>query len=698
MKYRAEIDGLRAVAVLPVIMAHAGFELFSGGFVGVDIFFVISGYLITTIIYGEVQAGSFSIIRFYERRVRRIMPALFVVSLACLPFAWAWMLPVEFKDFAQSLIAVNFFASNMLFAKETGYFAAAAELKPMLHTWSLAVEEQFYLFFPIVLMVLHKLKRNALLAVLVVGSLVSLGLAQWQASVHPSVNFFILPTRAWELGVGAILAVSASSWSRIGARGDGRFAQWASTIGMAMILFAIFTFDETVPFPSVWGLIPVLGTAAVIAFATRQTFVGKILSWGPFVGVGLISYSAYLWHQPLFAFARIRLYDSGVSGPMYLGLSVAALVLAYLSWRYVEQPFRNKTLFSRAYVFRGAALVSASFVAAGVFVHMADGVPNRLRREALQYAAWQTDMSPYRDRCNSGEANHFVNPDTACVFGSPEGELVHVWGDSHGVELAWRLSEDLTDYQMPIKQLTHSACVPAAGVRRSRDGDACLAFSQNVFSYLEELDEGATVVIIARWAATLEVEDFDNHEGGVEHTPPGLTVVPLGESDSYLSTEGRIDAVGRLYKETVESLLDHGHLVVLVYHVPEAGWNVPQYLARESHHGVARNAPLSTSHAVFTERAQNAYAQLDKIDDHPNLIRVRPEEIFCDSYVPGRCVTQLDGEPLYFDEDHLNSIGAGMLSETVVAQMDQRGWLPEREPLVQVAANTGVGDAGGLQR
>jgi len=207
MEYRREIDGLRAVAVLPVILFHAGVELFSGGFVGVDVFFVISGYLITSIILKEQQTGTFSLVRFYERRARRILPALFLVVIACIPFAWIWLLPEDLKSFGKSLIAVPTFTSNILFARESDYFTPLAELKPLLHTWSLAVEEQFYVFFPILLILAHKWRTVSNGVLIAAIGIISLCLAQWGLSTNPKIAFYFLPTRAWELMIGALIAV-----------------------------------------------------------------------------------------------------------------------------------------------------------------------------------------------------------------------------------------------------------------------------------------------------------------------------------------------------------------------------------------------------------------------------------------------------------------------------------------------------------
>ena len=205
MEYRKEIDGLRAVAVLPVILFHAGFTTFSGGFVGVDIFFVISGYLITTLIVDEMDKGSFSLLNFYERRARRILPSLFFVMLFTLPFAWFWMLPQELISFSQSLSAVPLFASNILFWRTSGYFDTASELKPLLHTWSLAVEEQYYFLFPLFLLSAWKLGKKFIISLLIIVAIMSVVAAQWGSTTYPSFTFYVLPTRAFEILIGALI-------------------------------------------------------------------------------------------------------------------------------------------------------------------------------------------------------------------------------------------------------------------------------------------------------------------------------------------------------------------------------------------------------------------------------------------------------------------------------------------------------------
>jgi peptidoglycan/LPS O-acetylase OafA/YrhL len=371
--YRPEIDGLRAIAVVPVIFFHAGFESFSGGFVGVDVFFVISGYLITSIIHGEIQSGKFSITGFYERRARRILPALFFVCLTCIPFAWVLMTPDQLTDFAQSLIAVILFSSNVLFWQEAGYFAPAAELKPLLHTWSLAVEEQFYVLFPLLLLLLSRAASRTVLSIIVFITLGSLALSEWASHTYPTAGFFLLPTRAWELGAGAILALTNKDiW-----RPQLLVGQLGSALGLFLILYAVFVFDENVPFPGLWALVPTLGTVLLILYAQPQTIIGTILGRPLIVGVGLISYSAYLWHQPIFAFSRLRLIDEPAKST-YLYLIALTFCLAYLSWRFVERPFReqrDKIIYSRSGILTSGILITYVLVGFVVFVHVEGSFP-----------------------------------------------------------------------------------------------------------------------------------------------------------------------------------------------------------------------------------------------------------------------------------------------------------------------------------
>lgn len=393
MEYRREIDGLRALAVLPVILFHAGFKTFSGGFIGVDVFFVISGYLITTIILAELEQGKFSIVNFYERRARRILPALFLVMLVCIPFAWIWLLPSDMKGFSQSLIAVAVFASNILFWSESGYFDTATELKPLLHTWSLAVEEQYYVLFPLFLMLLWKLGKRCILVILGVVFAGSFAVAEWKSYAEPAAAFYLLPARAWELLIGAFAAFYLSKDNRKEFdKATGEVGGW---LGVALILYAMFTYSETTPFPGLYALVPTLGAVLIILFATNQTTVGKFVGNKAFVGIGLVSYSAYLWHQPLFAFARHKgLNEDG--NILFLQLSLVTFMFAYFSWKYVEAPFRKRGFVNRRLIFFLGLLFTFFFIYIGYLGNRDNGFESRFKL-VLSGDIGQTDFHKYID-------------------------------------------------------------------------------------------------------------------------------------------------------------------------------------------------------------------------------------------------------------------------------------------------------------
>lgn len=361
MNYRREIDGLRALAVLPVIFFHAGFAAFSGGFVGVDIFFVISGYLITSIILSEKAAGVFSLISFWERRARRILPVLFLVMAVSIPAAFVLLDQFALHSFAKSVSAASLFYSNFHFWKDGGYFETAAELKPLLHTWSLAVEEQYYIFFPLFMLTAWKFGRKPMVAMLAAITLTSFGLAVWAAENLPDAAFFLLPMRGWELLLGAFVAFHSS---RHGLPNLGRLGSVLAFLGLLLIGFAVATFSASTPFPGVHALVPTLGAVLIIVFTTPASLVGKFLGSRAMVGIGLLSYSAYMWHQPLFAFMR-HVFDG--FDPFRAGLStLAAFGLSWLSWKYVELPCRNRQTMPRARFFKFVLIAAGVLICIGL--------------------------------------------------------------------------------------------------------------------------------------------------------------------------------------------------------------------------------------------------------------------------------------------------------------------------------------------
>ena len=343
--YRPEIDGLRAIAVVAVILYHAKITIFDsqpfkGGFIGVDIFFVISGYLITSIILKElITTGSFSFKHFYERRVRRLLPALLVVMLVSLPFAWMYLLPNSFVDFSKSILYSLGFSSNYYFHYSGQQYNADNGLfKPFLHTWSLSVEEQFYIFFPLIVLLTFKYFRNYLINILVFGFLISLGLADWSSKNYQSISFYFLHTRLWELLAGSILAYYETIKDYRNKK--KRYSLFYPKVGFTLIILNIIFFKDYFNHPSFYTLISIIGVCLIIWFSNKEEFITKMLSTKLLVGIGLISYSLYLWHYPIFAFFRINDFSKNFENLFYTGLVL--LVLSITSYLFIEKPFRDK--------------------------------------------------------------------------------------------------------------------------------------------------------------------------------------------------------------------------------------------------------------------------------------------------------------------------------------------------------------------
>ncbi len=676
MIYRPEVDGLRAVAVLPVIFFHAGFSGFDGGYVGVDVFLVISGYLITSIILSERDAGQFSLTGFYERRARRILPALFVVVLACIPFAWLWMLPHELANFSRSVASIAVFLSNFYFHSLGSYFGPAIESMPLLHAWSLAIEEQFYLLFPLFLLVVWRWIPRALLGLLVFGACLSLLFAQVGGNlnmrppyIEPEFRWFAQPEwgtfymtvgRAWELLLGAVVAVRLFGRQR-------QPASWhpfAAFVGLIMIGYAVVTFDAITPFPSVYALLPTIGTALVIGYARADDWVGRGLSWQPLVAIGLISYSAYLWHLPLLVFARLRALGD-LSLVTTWALIAVTFVLAYFTWRWVEQPCRDRQRVARRSVVIGGIAGSVLLLGLGIVGLKADGFPGRLSAEALDTVSYRTITDLSHDVCWPS-IGHTDPAAPRCVRGAGVPPTLALIGDSHANVLATQLVAMVEEQGQSVSVLTRDGCAPALGliVPSVPDKTWCHDYYETVLAHLEASTSIHTIILHGRWPGYIEPERFDNGEGQQEPGRP-MFVAPDDEPSWRHDDALRQTLVSARFTAAIERLVATGKQIVLVYPVPEVGYHVPEHLARRQLLGRTSDQSASTSVVRFRERSRSAYQALDAAGEHDNLLRVYPADLFCDTDVPGRCVVEKDGVPLYFDADHLTPEAAA----SVLAQI-----------------------------
>jgi len=538
MKYRPEIDGLRAVAVLSVIFFHAGISFFSGGYVGVDVFFVISGYLITTIILGEMADGKFSIINFYERRIRRILPALTVVMLVCLPFAYYWMLPVQLVEFSQSLVAVSLFFSNILFWFQTGYFETSSELKPLLHTWSLAVEEQYYLFFPLLIILLSRFGKRIMLGTLILIGLTSILWAQLRVGEDPNSTFYLIFTRLWEILIGSLVAFYLSNkrtQNSVHKPLSLFIGQILSLVGLLLILYSIAAYSHYTPFPSLYTLAPTLGAALVILFAFEKTIAGRFLGNKILVGIGLISYSAYLWHQPIFAFARLISVEVPNETSVFL-LGILSLVIAYLTWKYVESPFRDRTRFGRKEIFRYAVISSMIVIGIGVLGVINEGFGNRVAPNGMTFSRLSEISKPNYGLSRTCDYDSFTILEQCQNSNAPE---ILVWGDSYAMQFVQGILA--SNPEANIIQMTQAACGSIVGLDQSRFpvyNDDCIDFNNNVLAWLEQNPSVKYVVLSSRYSHYLNKDYYLLINGEVALVEASITLSQMRKTLELITTMG----------------------------------------------------------------------------------------------------------------------------------------------------------------
>lgn len=648
MRYRAEIDGLRALAVVPVILFHAGFPLFKGGFVGVDIFFVISGYLITSIILDELEKGKFSIVTFYERRARRILPALFFVMAVCLAFSWMWLIPSEFKDFCASIIGVILFSSNILFWQTSGYFATEVELKPLLHTWSLAVEEQYYVFFPILLLLMWRFCKRSITWIIFGGVVGSMLLAHLGATYKPIANFYLLPSRAWELGVGALVAMHLSRTDR--RLPSETLSQLFAFLGFSLIIVSIFWYDKHTPFPSLYALAPTFGTVLIILYARPVTLVGSVLTLKPVVWIGLISYSAYLWHQPLFALARQR-NDHDLGAPAFSILSLLSLVLGYLSWRYIEAPFRSRSTVPAKHIFLFSALGMTLFLCIGTAGVMSDGFRYRDKWNGVA-----GEFATQSER-GSGElyciANRIESPlgDMVCIIGDiskePEGVL---WGDSFAAALVYGMNEELKRRGVAFYAVISDGCVPVENAWRialQKDFDCTQEKHKRFVREVVNIKSIQNIVWVGAFSLLLDpAQSFE--------------YVIDGRPASHEITKGRMISMLRKFDAA-------GKKVILVGEAPHFPNSVADYAIRRY---AATNGDVKAG-VQEVKRAEMVamLRQEDVLSEARMYARViEGLDLFCEGV---RCSSHdAQGRLLFTDKSHISHLGSSRVARSVMEELN----------------------------
>lgn len=633
MGYRKEIDGIRAISVLAVIFFHAGFDFVKGGFIGVDIFFVISGFLITGIILDDYEKGQFSIASFYERRARRILPALYLMLLVTFGAFVATALPSNLVSISESLIASALFYSNIYFSENANYFSQDSSLIPLIHTWSLAVEEQFYVIFPLLMVGMMKVKSWLRISLFMALLIALVGLSQELKNEDPASAFFLAQVRGWAILAGALLAMIlrlelVTKWQRAI---PVALADIIAVSALAMVVAPMFWVEQSMGWPSKLTLIPVAGTCLLLVFASRDTFTGKLLGVRPLVLIGLCSYSAYLWHQPVFAFFKYQAADP-VTLPTQLALILIMLVIAYLSWRFVEAPFRQRNRFTRRQIFSWSIGGALAFVLLGGWGIYSKGWPGRWSENSQRLIA-QAELPLEATFGAYGYGTCFMSDSQSvdilyksrCVPVRKQGERrVIVFGDSHAAHLMVGVRTAFESRGFAVGQWTGASCRPfdyAENIPKCRAMQD--AFMRDM---LPRLTADDVIIVSGRWHGLSNGSDLKQLAKALEQlaASPATTIV-VGSTPEFFKSPA----------------------VILV----------------QSRFGDGDDAMLEAKPLLAADLA------IGKLARTYGLAYFEPRFVLCDKGQMQRCHVMQSGKMLYLDESHLSPTASALLVENIAGPM-----------------------------
>nr|WP_272941940.1 acyltransferase family protein [Oceanicola sp. S124] len=617
-RLRTDIQGLRALAVGSVVLFHTFPHALPGGFVGVDIFFVISGFLITGILYRDMSLGRFSFADFYRKRVRRIFPALMVVLLATLAVGVVLLSPAGLVEVAQNTLSSVFFVSNVNFYFSSGYFDQAATLRPLLHTWSLSVEEQFYIVFPLFMFLVMRFLPGALIWLLAITFALSLGLSEWAITKSPLGAYFLSPFRAFELLLGSLCALLPFRLRSMTAR------NLLVVCGLVLIIGSFALLQETHRFPGLMALWPTLG-AGLILYAGREGPVpaARVLDLGPLRFIGDISYSLYLWHWPVLAYLRIwQQPEVGVG--LYLASMAVSVLLAIASYHLVERRFMTLDP-GRVPLLRMGAGGMAIVSLAALLIWNAGGMPQRFSPPALEAFAAAEAYSPVRSRCHR-DAGQQLPYEKTCVLGddSARPDLL-VWGDSHGAELAFSLGQSLAEQGQSLRVLTASACPPVLDIEMPGRRNCATINAQMLEKVVQDPDIGSVILLV-----------------NAEHY---LTSLPF-------------ERMVASYEALVTRLVGAGKRVVLVKQIPNINMDAPSIAG----YAFASNVPpgqigRDVQEVLSASAAWNG--ALDRIAAEQGVDLLDPVPLLCKEQI---CpIVNDDDKVLYFNMSHISTTGARIL-------------------------------------
>ncbi|PCK08879.1 MAG: hypothetical protein COA42_06905 [Alteromonadaceae bacterium] len=688
MNYRADIDGLRAIAVIIVIMFHYGLGSFSGGFIGVDVFFVLSGYLIGSIIFSQLQKGRFDFSTFYFRRIRRLFPVYLVVMVSTFLLAYMLMLPQDFKKFGQSLFASTVYISNILFYLKAGYFDSASHLKPLLHTWSLSVEEQFYMVFPLVAWIFSRFSPRNLFALFGVLTLVSFGAAALYIEKDASAVFYLYPFRAWEMFFGTLLAINFVPPLR-----NQLLNNITAAAGILLILVPNFLYDASTSFPGINALAPCFGTVLIIYSGTHsQGWVHQLLATKVPVFIGNISYSLYLWHWPIYVLYTYILPNEAEASDIWI-MAAATFILSVLSWRFVETPFRlGKIKYTdrHSVIFASTAVLSLVFMAGGYYIYKSDGIPQRLEGKTAAFAHASGDL--FGDFTYCKEEDNTIFPDVAfCSLGQQplnggnffDGEnYTLIWGDSHGGAYkrgyAYALEKFNNQLHDPARNVSTNTlivwtggCPPVFDIAKDENtsskviDDRCPVRNQAIADLLQrDKHRINAVALVGRWS-------YYMNGGGVgvdAHNQIRIWRHSAPETEINNQGEFFID----MFSATVKQLKEDNFKVFAIEQPPEFEFYKARKLAlaliREGEGFTENLEQFSTQdYASINARQQTMRQAFNTLEDQRLLEPLYTHQYFCSQ---SQCSLMLDDMPAYYDNNHVSSTGATRISDMFLPMLD----------------------------
>lgn len=633
LKYRYDIDGLRTIAVFLVILHHAGFTFFPGGFIGVDVFFVISGFLITSIISSAIENNTFSFLSFLSRRIKRLMPVLFFVIFVCVLVFSFVLLPHDLTAFFESIIWVVFDVGNFYFWLENGgYFAGNSQEVPLLHTWSLAVEEQYYLLWPLMLVLSFRyLGAKVTLYIAVLGSVAATIFSQWGTNVTIGAAYYLLPTRFFELLIGSTLALSWQKLPNLNVWQKNIF----SALGLSLMIGSAVFLSEHSAFPGYNALYPVLG--AVFIIYASSSLINSFLSLKPIVFTGKISYSLYLWHWPIFVFARYTSVELNLVNQVLCIL--LAYVLAVLSWYFIEQPMRTvklssfKQIVKKMYIYPASVLIAISIV--GIY---SQGFQGRYPQSVLNMdSAVNTFSNESRKLCHSSLRNSGREPSKHCFFGKTPEKTdadLFVFGDSHANHLIPFVSVLASAAGLTGQDYTLDQCPPIFGINWGGNLYKAKKCKQRNDRVMQQISDGhfKYVVLAASWPGNTHRLHVDQAGWGIK------------EKDAFLMEQ---------ISKTVQFILEAEIIPVIIADTPSLGGKNPKCPIKQAVFNDELDCRIT---GLPNNNMQKIYALLSK--RFPKLVILEPRELFCKG---NSCDMSLNGTPLYRDDDHLNEVGSKLL-------------------------------------